>query len=59
MIIIISPGYFELLVKQTLNDLLQGGYIKPSYHYDAEYGEPQMYSLTEDGARYIEDRREC
>jgi hypothetical protein len=35
----INHGYFELLVKQTLHDLLQNGYIKSSYHDEAEYGE--------------------
>jgi predicted transcriptional regulator YheO len=51
----INHGYFELLVKQTLHDLLQNGYIKSSYHDEAEYGEGQMYSLTEEGVRYLEE----
>jgi predicted transcriptional regulator YheO len=51
----INHGYFELLVKQALRDLLQKGYIKSSYHDEAEYGEGQMYSLTEEGVRYLEE----
>ena len=51
----INHGYFELLEKQTLHDLLQNGYIKSSYHDEAEYGEGQMYSLTEEGVRYVEE----
>ena len=51
----INHGYFELLVKQTLHDLLRNGYIKSSYHGEAEYGEGQTYSLTEEGIRYLED----
>jgi predicted transcriptional regulator YheO len=50
----INHGYFELLVNQTLHDLLQNGYIKSSYHDEAEYGEEQMYSLTEEGIKYLE-----
>jgi DNA-binding PadR family transcriptional regulator len=38
-----------------LHDLLQNGYIKSSYHDEAEYGEGQMYSLTEEGVRYLEE----
>ena len=51
----INHGYFELLVKQTLHDLQQNSYIKSSYHDEAEYGEGQMYSLTEEGVRYLEE----
>jgi predicted transcriptional regulator YheO len=51
----INHGYFELLVKQALHDLLQNGYIKSSYLDEAEYGEGQMYSLTEEGVRYMEE----
>jgi hypothetical protein len=50
----INLGYFELLVKQALRDLLQKGYIKSSYRDEAEYGEGQMYS-TEEGVRYLEE----
>ncbi|MFL6392738.1 MAG: hypothetical protein ACJ71E_11910 [Nitrososphaeraceae archaeon] len=51
----INLGYFEHLVKQALRDLLQKGYIKSSYRDEAEYGEGQMYSLTEEGVRYLEE----
>jgi hypothetical protein len=51
----INHGYFELLVKQTLHDLLLNGYIKSSYHDEAEYGEGQTYSLTKNGVRYVEE----
>jgi hypothetical protein len=51
----INHGYFELLVYQTLQDLLRNGYIKSSCHDEAEYGEGQTYSLTEEGVNYLEE----
>jgi hypothetical protein len=51
----INRGYFELLVQQTLHVLLTNGYIKSSYRDEAEYGDEQVYSLTEKGEKYLEE----
>jgi len=51
----INRGYFELLVQQTLHVLLKNGYIKSSYRDEAEYGDEQVYSLTEKGEKYLEE----
>lgn len=51
----INRGYFELLVQQTLHVLITNGYIKSSYRDEAEYGDEQVYSLTEKGEKYLEE----
>lgn len=51
----INRGYFELLVQQTMRDLITNGYIKSSYHDEAEDGDGMVYSLTEKGAKYLEE----
>src|SRR3954467_8445579 len=51
----INRGYFELLVQQTLHDLIINGYIKSSYRDEAEDGDGMVYSLTEKGAKYLEE----
>ena len=51
----INRGYFELLVQQTMRDLITNGYIKSSYRDEAEDGDGMVYSLTEKGAKYLEE----
>jgi hypothetical protein len=51
----INRGYFELLVQQTMRDLITNGYIKSSYRDEAEDGDEMVYSLTEKGAKYLEE----
>jgi len=51
----INRGYFELLVQQTMHDLITNGYIKSSYRDEAEDGDGMVYSLTEKGAKYLEE----
>jgi hypothetical protein len=53
----INRGYFELLVQQTLHDLITNGYIKSSYREDAEEdGDGQLFSLTEKGMKYLGEK---
>jgi hypothetical protein len=51
----INRGYFELLVQQTMRDLITNGYIKSSHRDEAEDGDGLVYSLTEKGERYLEE----
>ena len=53
----INRGYFELLVQQTLHDLIINGYVKSSYREEAEEdGDGQLFSLTEKGMKYLEEK---
>ena len=53
----INLGYFELLVQQTLHDLITNGYVKSSYREDAEEdGDGQLFSLTEKGMKYLGEK---
>ena len=51
----INRGYFELLVQQTMRDLITNGYIKSLYRDEAEDGDGMVYSLTEKGAKYLQE----
>jgi hypothetical protein len=51
----INRGYFELLVHQTLEELIANGYIISSYRDQADYGDGQIYSLTEKGRQYLKE----
>ena len=53
----INRGYFELLVQQTLHDLIINGYVKSSYREETEEdGDGQLFSLTEKGMKYLEEK---
>jgi hypothetical protein len=53
----INRGYFELLVQQTLHDLIINGYVKLSYREEAEEdGDGQLFTLTEKGMKYLEEK---
>ena len=53
----INRGYFELLVQQTLHDLIKNGYVKLSYREEAEEdGDGQLFTLTEKGMKYLEEK---
>lgn len=52
----INRGYFELLVQQTLHDLIIYGYVKSSYRDEAEDEDGQVFSLTEKGMKYLEEK---
>jgi hypothetical protein len=51
----INRGYFEMLLDRTLADLVKNGYIEPSQPEGAEDGDVRTFSLTERGARYVEE----
>jgi hypothetical protein len=48
---LISIIVVVFVVKHTLDDLRQNGYIKSSNREEADYIKRQMYSLTEEVAR--------
>jgi hypothetical protein len=53
----INRGYFELLVQQTLHDLIINGYVKSWYCEETEEdGDGQLFSLTEKGMKYLEEK---
>lgn len=51
----INRGYFEMLLDRTLADLVENGYVQPSSPEGMEDGDAQTFSLTEKGARYVEE----
>lgn len=51
----INQKYFEMLLRQTLSDLLDKGYIASSVHDSVEDGDAHAFSLTQKGEKYIEE----
>ena len=51
----INQKYFEMLMRQTLSDLLEKGYIASSVHDGVEDGDARAFSLTQKGEKYIEE----
>jgi len=50
----INKGYFELLMKYALRDLLHEGYVRSTLPGGVEDGDAQLFSLTEKGAEHVE-----
>jgi len=50
----INQKYFEMLLRQSLSDLLEKGYIT-SVHDSVEDGDARAFSLTQKGEKYIEE----
>ena len=50
----INSGYFEGLLRQTVRELLQEGYLESSAR-DIEDGDAQMFRLTEKGKNYVQE----
>ena len=51
----INQKYFEMLLRQSLSDLLEKGYIASSVHDSVEDGDARAFSLTKKGEKYIEE----
>ncbi|MGI0025757.1 MAG: hypothetical protein ACREA4_11525 [Nitrososphaera sp.] len=51
----INGNYFDSLLRNALDELLAGGYITSSINESIEDGDPQTFSLTVKGAKYIEE----
>ena|SRR6185312_6643192 len=51
----INQEYFEMLMRQTLSNLLEKGYIVSSVHDSVEDGDARAFSLTQKGEKYIEE----
>ncbi len=51
----INGNYFESLLRGALEELLAGGYITSSINESIEDGDPQTFSLTAKGAKYVEE----
>lgn len=51
----INCNYFEEMLRQAMRDLMAKGYVTSSVHDGVEDGDAQMFSLTQEGARYVEE----
>jgi hypothetical protein len=51
----INQSYFEALLRQTVSELLAGGYVASSVREGIDEGDAHMFSLTAKGARYVEE----
>jgi hypothetical protein len=51
----INKGYFEMLIRAALKDLLAKGYITSSLPDGIEDGDAQVFSLTDQGIKYINE----
>ena len=51
----INQKYFEMLMRQTLSDLLEKGYIASSVHDGVEDGDARAFSITQKGEKYVEE----
>jgi hypothetical protein len=51
----INKGYFEMLVKETMRELMDSGDVKSSLPGGMEDGDAQVFSLTEKGRKHVEE----
>ncbi|HEX6562592.1 MAG TPA: hypothetical protein VF016_11255 [Nitrososphaera sp.] len=51
----INKGYFEMLLRVALKDLISKGYIRSSLPDGMEDGDAQVFSLTDEGTRHVEE----
>ncbi len=51
----INKGYFEMLIREALRDLLSKGYVRSSSPDGVEDGDAQVFTLTDSGARRVEE----
>lgn len=51
----INKGYFELLLSQALRDLVENGYVASSHPDGVDDGDVRHFSLTEKGAKYLQE----
>ena len=51
----INNGYFDGVMRRSLDELMKRGFIAFSSNEGIEYGEPEMFFLTDKGARHLED----
>lgn len=51
----INKGYFEMLIREVLRDLVSKGYVKSSLPDGVEDGDAQVFTLTESGVRRVEE----
>lgn len=51
----INKGYFEILIREALRDLLSKGYVRSSLPDGIEDGDAQVFSLTEEGMKHIDE----
>lgn len=51
----INKGYFEMLIREALRDLVSKGYVKSSLPDGIEDGDAQVFTLTESGARRVQE----
>lgn len=49
----INKGYFEMLIREALRDLVSKGYVKSSLPDGVEDGDAQVFTLTESGTERV------
>jgi hypothetical protein len=49
----INKGYFEMLIREALRDLVSKGYVKSSLPDGVEDGDAQVFTLTESGIQRV------
>ncbi|MEO9294646.1 MAG: hypothetical protein ABI347_03500 [Nitrososphaera sp.] len=51
----INRSYFEMLIKETVRELMDAGYVKSSLPGGVDDGDAQIFSLTEKGKKRVEE----
>ena len=51
----INKGYFEMLIREALKDLLSKGYVRSSLPDGVEDGDAQVFTLTDSGTRRVQE----
>lgn len=51
----INKGYFEMLIKEAMRQLIDDGDIRSSLPDGVEDGDAQLFSLTEKGRKHVEE----
>lgn len=51
----INKGYFEMLIREAMREMLDAGYVRSSLPGGMEDGDAQLFSLTEKGKKRVEE----
>lgn len=51
----INKGYFEMLIKEAMRELMDAGDVRSSLPGGIEDGDAQVFSLTEKGRKHVEE----
>lgn len=51
----INKGYFEMLIRKAMRELMDAGDVRSSLPEGIEDGDAQVFSLTEKGRKHVEE----